>query len=213
MKNAETSVVILGAGGHGRVVLDTCRAAGIPVAGFLDGRHETGSLIHGAQVLGSDDELESGGFLHAHRFIVALGDQEARKKLSSTIRERGGRLATAIHPSCIISTTASIAEGTVVVAGAIINTDSQIGRYCIINTGATIDHDVCLEDGVQVSPGANLAGHVHCEEQVFIGTGAIIAPRVTVEENSIIGAGSVVLKDVPKGVLVAGNPATKIRKA
>lgn len=207
MTEARKHIVIVGAGGHGRVVLDICRAMGECVAGFLDSRNTVGTLINDAPVLGNNDALDNTDFLRSHRFIVAIGDQQAREALSCHILNGGGELATAIHPSSVISPRAVIGDGTVVVAGAIVNTDATVGRYCIINTGATIDHDVVLEDGVQICPGANLAGAVHCGRLVFIGTGAVIIPKVHIGSNSVIGAGAVVLKDIPADVLAVGNPA------
>lgn len=204
-------IVITGAGGHGRVVWDTCRAAGLDVAGFTDSEQPKGAVINGLPVLGGNALLDDGAFVRQHRFLIAIGNQEARRKLSLQVLEQGGSLATAIHPSCIVSDTAEIGAGSVLVAGSIVNANARIGRYAIVNTAATIDHDCRLDDGVQVCPGAHLAGNVHCGAQVFIGTGAVLVPGVSIGEGSIIGAGAVVLESQPERVLAAGNPARVIR--
>lgn len=202
-------LVIIGGGGHGRVVLDCALVSGVQVAGFLDTNIPVGELINNIPVLGNNSKLQDADFVAQHRFIVALGDQEARRELSLQIVQQAGELATIIHPSAIISKRVSIGQGTAIIAGAVINTDAKIGDYCIINTGATIDHDVVLEDGVQICPGVNLAGSVHCEADVFIGTGAALIPTIRIGKNSRIGAGAVVLEDVPANMLMVGNPARK----
>lgn len=203
-------LVIVGAGGHGRVVLDMAHASSHRIAGFVDSVHEIGSRVNGAEILGDNRLLSDTSFIQAHRFLVAIGNQASRAELAHQLQSGNASFATVIHPSCIISSTSSIDCGTVIVAGAIVNTDARIGRHCIINTGATIDHDVVLEDGVQVSPGANLAGKVYCGENSFIGTGAVVIPGIRIGANTIVGAGSVVVKDVPSDIMVAGNPARPI---
>ena len=204
--------MIVGAGGHGRVILDMALAAGMEVAGYVDSVHTPGSFINDVQVLGNNDYLADAGFIASHVFIVAIGNQKARRDLSLKIKNSGGELATVIHPLAVVSPMAMIGKGTVVVAGAIINTGARIGDYCIINTAATIDHDNHLEDGVQICPGANLAGTVHCGENAFIGTGAVVIPGIRIGADAIVGAGAVVIRNVGDGQSVAGNPASEIRR-
>lgn len=200
-------LVIIGAGGHGKVVLETAQVAGFTVAGFLDSQQPVGSFVLGARILGHNARLEEPEFLQSHRFIVAIGHQEARRELSLKLLAAGAELAIVAHPTVLVSPSATIGEGTVLVAGTIINAQAKIGRYCIVNTGATLDHDNVLEDGVQVCPGVHLAGNVYCGEGVFIGTGAVAIPGVKIGAHAVIGAGAVVLQDVPAGVLAVGNPA------
>lgn len=204
-------IIIIGAGGHGRVVLDTCQAAGLEVTGFLDTEHPRNTDINGTPVIGDNALLGDAAFIEKHRFLVAIGEQQARHRICRQLLEAGAELATAIHPSCIVSPSAHIGAGTVLVAGSIVNANAHIGRYCIINTAASIDHDNRLEDGVQICPGARLAGHVHCGERVFVGTAAAIAPHRSIGADTSIGAGAVVLQDIPANVLAAGNPARIIR--
>lgn len=204
-------LIIVGAGGHGKVVLDCAIAANIKVAGFLDSKQAAGTKINDAEILGNNDKLNDADFISAHSFIVALGSQQARADISKQILQADGELATVIHPSCIISPSAKIGRGTAIIAGAIINSNAKIGDYCIINTGATIDHDVVLEDGVQISPGANLAGTVYCCEGVFIGTGAIIIPNIRLAKNARVSAGAVVFNNLSENIVVSGNPAKIVK--
>ena len=199
------SLIILGAGGHGRVVMEAAIAAGIPVAGFLaDG--EGSSPVRPVQVLGGREFL-AGPLARDHDYIVAIGHQSARRAFSEEIAALGLTLATVIHPAAWISPSATIGAGTAVVAGVVVNADAKIGRFCILNTGCSVDHDCLLEDGVQVCPGARLAGGVVLEDEVFIGTGATLIPRVRVGRAATVGAGAVVIGDVPAGETWVGNPA------
>lgn len=204
-------IIILGCGGHARVVADVCRAAGRIVGGFLDNKTARRALVGGIAVVGGDELLDDRRFVTEHEFVVAIGDQRARRRLSNVVRERGGTLATVIHPSAVVAPDVRIGAGTVLVAGSIINPGAVLGDFVIINTGATIDHDNVLKDGVQVCPGANLAGTVTCGEDAFIGTGAIIIPGRTIGARAVIGAGSVVTSDIPDDVTAVGCPARVVK--
>ena len=205
-------LVILGTGGHGRVVAETAEAAGTPPCGFLDQTRAVGQRVNGLPVIGGEALLADREFLAGHRFIVAIGNQSARRRLSTQIAAAGGELATIRHPSCIVSRHAAIGAGSVLIAGAIVNANAAIGRFCILNTGCTVDHDVALGDGVQICPGAHLAGGVRCGEDAFIGTGAAIIPGVTLGARAVVGAGAVVIADVEADLTVVGVPARAIRQ-
>ena len=200
--------VIVGAGGHGRVVLDILRAMRRRVAGFLDeGRDRDSGLVNGAPMLGGSALLASREFLARHDVLVAIGDNAARRRLVETVLSNEGTLATAIHPACVISPTAAIGEGTVIVPGAVVNANARIGRFCIVNTGATIGHDVVLEDGAQVAPGANMGGGSYCEADAFVAIGAVVAPKVRIGAGATLGAGATAVRDIPPRVVALGTPA------
>lgn len=207
----ELPLVIVGCGGHGRVVLDCALAAGRVVAGFLD-HVPAASMVDGFPVLGGDEMLDKADFLASHAIIAAMGNQVVRRRVSLQVAAGNGRLATIIHPGAMVSPKARIDAGTIVVAGAIINTGAQIGRFCIVNTNASIDHDCVLADGVQICPGATLAGGITCGEDVFIGSGAVLLPNLRIGDRAVIGAGSVVLADIPADVTVVGNPAIRTQQ-
>ncbi len=206
-------VVIVGAGGHGKVLLDICRASSREVAGFLDENPSLPPSIHGTPIIGTDDMLDDATFVASHSFVLGVGDIGVRKSLNSRLLDANAPLATLIHPSAVISEFVTIGAGSTVHAGSIVNIDTIIGMHCVINTGASVDHDCVLADGVQISPGARLAGGVRCEENVFIGTGAAVLPNVVIGKNSIVGGGSSAAKNVPENVTVFGVPARIVRKA
>ncbi len=203
-------LVIVGAGGHGRVVLDAARATGWCIQGFLDSTKPRGHTVNAAPILGPFSCLDDADWLTGSSIIVAVGDQVARRELSLRVLRNGGQLATVYHPSAIVSSSAVVGRGTLIAAGVVVVTDAVIGDFCILNTASSVDHDVILADGVQICPGARLAGRVICNDDAFVGTGAMILPGVKIGNKALVGAGAVVLTDVGDGVTVVGNPARPI---
>ena len=193
-------MVIVGAGGHGRVILDAALASGLQVAGFV--ADPVQGPVNGMPFLGPTAMLDE--LAETHRFIVAIGDQQARRDLALRL---DGRLQTVIHPTAWVSPSARIGQGTAIIGGVIVNANSEVGDFCILNTGCSVDHDCRLADGVQICPGARLAGGVSCGEDAFIGTGAIAVPGIRIGARAIVGAGSVVVQDVAENTKVIGNPA------
>ena len=210
--SSDKPVVIVGAGGHGKVLLDICHAIGSRVAGFLDADTTLPPQIHGAPILGSDAMLEDQSFVVAHAFVLGVGDPAIRSRLNTYLGQAEAELATLVHPAAVVSEFAEIGGGSTVHAGAIVNIDARIGAHCVVNTGASVDHDCILSDGVQIGPGATVAGGVTCQPNVFVGTGASILPNVTIGKDAVVGGGSSVAKDVPCGVTVYGIPARIVRQ-
>lgn len=205
------AIVVLGGGGHARVAVDACRAAGLTVAGVLDRRNPPGGTVLGAPWLGDDEMLDRPDFIAAHRFLIGIGEQTVRRRLDIRLDAQGARLATVIHPAAWVSDHAALGPGTLVVGGTVVNAGARIGRSAILNTGCSADHDVLLEERCHVGPGARLAGGVRCGADVVIGTGAVLLPGVSVGGGSVVGAGAVVIRDLPPGVTAAGNPARLLR--
>ena len=202
--------IVVGAGGQGRVVLETWRAMD-PSAEFLvvdDAAHLHGSEVGGAKVVGAVAELATlGGDV-----ILALGDNTRRLALAASWTARGVKWGIAVHPSSVVSPTARIGGGTVVLPRAVLHTGARIGEHVIVNTGVIIEHDCVLEDGVSVSPGACMAGRVTIGRAAFVSVGATLAPRVQIGAGSVVGAGAVVVSNLPAGVLAVGVPARVVRE-
>lgn len=204
-------LVIIGNGGHARVVADICRAGGREVAGFLD-RDVGAAATGGRVVLGGDEVLDAHGFASDHEFVIAIADQRIRRRLGELVRAKGGSLATVVHPAAVVASDVTIGAGVVIVAGAVVNPGVVLGDLVIVNTGATVDHDCRLAAGVHVGPGAHLTGGVVCGEDALVGAGAVVIPGRTIGARAVIGAGSVVLSDVADDVTVVGSPARSARK-
>ncbi len=201
-------LVILGAGGHGRVSAEVAAAAGIEVAGFLDAAMEPGREVNGRPVLGADmAALAPSHSPSTTGLFIAIGDNARRMALAREAEAAGYSLATLIHPAAVISPTARIGRGSIVMAGVVINANAEIGRLCIVNTGATLDHDDHLEEAVQICPGVHVAGTVRFGAAAFVGTGAAIVPGVRIGAGAVVAAGATVTADVPDGARVAGTPA------
>jgi sugar O-acyltransferase (sialic acid O-acetyltransferase NeuD family) len=208
------NVIIVGAGGHGKVVLDILRHdPDVKFIGFIDddvNSHDT--IIDGAPVLGNFRALS--GIIRRYKLdtaIVAVGHNKTRAQLFKKLKDLNLRLINAIHPAALVARDVEFGEGAVIAAGAIISTGTKIGNNVIINTGAIIDHDNVIEDHVHISPGASLAGRVTVKKYAHIGLGVSVESHVTIGENSTAGAGAVVLKDIPGNAVVVGVPARVIR--
>ncbi len=207
------AVVVYGAGGQARVLLELMDRAGIcPIAGIVDdnlGLH--GTKVEGIPVLGPVERLSSYARVHRiHRAVIAVGDNELRKRFAEHARSIGLRLPVLIHPNAIVSPTAHLGDGTVVLAGAVVGAHAKIGELCIINTRASVDHDCELGDCVHVGPGAILTGNVTVGNGAVIGAGSTIIPGLIVGDDSIVGAGATVIRDVHSNCTVVGCPARPI---
>jgi UDP-perosamine 4-acetyltransferase len=206
-------VIIIGAGGHGRVVLDILRAAGShkPI-GFVDADPQlAGTSIGGLSVLGQANLLPKLKNQKIKAAIVAVGDNRARRSYAKKLLEQGFELINAIHPNSSVSPTAKLGRNVVVAAGAVIGTDSLIADDVIINTSAVVDHECEIGQAVHVCPAAALAGRVRVGEEAFIGLGCRIIQCLTIGPQSVVGAGAVVIADVPEGATVVGVPARVIK--
>jgi UDP-perosamine 4-acetyltransferase len=199
-------VVIIGGGGHAKVVIESLRASGKTVAVIVDA-DPTPRDVLGVPVVGDDlalPGLKEQGF---SELFVAIGDNRLREKLGLKAQGLGFTLVNAIHPSAIVSPSARIGQGVAIMAGVAINADSQIGDLSIINTGAVVDHDCRLGAACHLGPASALAGGVIVGERAFLGVGARAIPGVTIGEDTIVGAGGVVVRDLPDAVLAIGVPA------
>jgi sugar O-acyltransferase (sialic acid O-acetyltransferase NeuD family) len=212
-KPPQTDLLIYGASGHAKVVLDLAlQLQEYRVVGLLDDdRDRHGRSLFGVPVLGGLEPLKSPLYQHCS-VVIAVGENYARRELAARLNSLGCTFATLTHPSAEVGMGASFGRGTVIMVGAVINADAAIGDHVIINTGATVDHDCTIEDFVHVAPGAHLAGNVTVARLAHIGIGASIVQGVSIGEESIVAAGASVVNDVPPGVVVGGVPALFIRK-
>lgn len=201
-------VLIVGAGGHARVIADILACQGRVVLGALDDApsHAASSL----PVLGKVDDYPR--FCKDASFILGIGSNLVRETLAGRM-EGQVQFTTAVHPSAILAKDVRLAAGTVVMAGAVINTGSTIGRHCIINTAASIDHDCRLDDFVHISPGAHLAGSVHLGKRCWIGLGGLVINNKVLCDDVMLGAGAVAVADIGLPGVYLGLPARLVRKA
>jgi len=199
-------VVIIGGGGHAKVVIESLRASGKTVAAIVDA-DPTPRQVLGVPVVGDDLKLPELREQGLSELFVAIGDNRLREKLGRKAQGLGFTLVNAIHPSAVVSPTATVGEGVAIMAGVAINADSQVGDFSIINTGAVVDHDCRLGAACHLGPASALAGGVTVGERAFLGVGARAIPGVTIGADTTVGAGGVVVRDLPDAVLAIGIPA------
>lgn len=206
-------VVLIGAGGHGRVVLDILRAAGVHMPiGFLDADPQlTGQTIGGLPVLGQVNMLPKLKAQKVKGAIISIGDNPPRRRYFQKVLDQGFELVNAVHPGSQVSATARLGRNVVIAAGAVVSTDARLGDGVIVNTSAVIDHECEIGRSVHICPSATLAGRVRVGDETFIGLGCNIIQCLKIGSHAIVGAGAVVIGDVPDGATVVGVPARVIK--
>jgi len=209
--------VLLGAGGHARVVIDAARSTGVfDVIAVVDARPDLkGTRFEGVEVIGDELALPLARERGAKALILGVGSVDVgdrRRDLYERFASLGFEMPTVVHRTAIVATTAIIGPATVVFAGAILNPGARVGANVIVNTAAIIEHDVRIGDHTHVSPGAHLAGGVVVGARSHVGIGATVLQGLRVGDGAVVGAGAVVLRDVADGDRVVGVPARSIRR-
>lgn len=197
-------LIIIGAGGHGKVIADNAIKNGYTDICFVDD-HATGTCM-GFPIVGTGADVSS---LDNGKtdFIIGVGNNEIRKRIAEA---HDVNWVTLVHPSAQIGACVSIGKGTVVMAGAIINPCASIGEHCIINTGAIVEHDNVVEDYVHISPNAALGGAVRVGNLTHVGIGAVVKNNIAICDHCVIGAGAVVVKEIKDSGTYVGVPSREI---
>ncbi|MBP3920596.1 MAG: acetyltransferase [Bacilli bacterium] len=197
-------IIIIGAGGHARVIADIISRGNDNLVGFLDDDlDKIGKCIY-------DDKKVIGRICDGVKyknvfFIIGIGSNAVRMSIAN---KYDYNWCTLIDSSAIIGNNVKIGEGTVIMPGVVINTGSIIGSHCIINTCSSIDHDNTIEDFVHISPGSHLAGTVFVGSLTWICMGVNVINNISIGKNNIIGAGATVLKNIDsQGKIYIGTPA------
>jgi sugar O-acyltransferase (sialic acid O-acetyltransferase NeuD family) len=197
-------LIVVGGGGHGRVVLEALRSAGSEVRGVVDHDRAVATLLpKGVPWLGDDAALAA--FPPTHYSLVngvgGIGDGK-RRAIFEKLREQGYVFAPVCHASAVVSHGVEVGEGAQIMAGAVLQPCIRIGVNAIVNTRASIDHDCIIGDHCHVAPGAVLCGGVIVAEDTLIGPGAVVIQGVRIGRGATIGAGAVILRDVGDNVVV-----------
>jgi sugar O-acyltransferase (sialic acid O-acetyltransferase NeuD family) len=203
-------VLVWGAGGHGKVVIDALMASGEwKVAGVIDDDEgKKGTEVLGVKVFSLQGGVtEVAKRLDCGRVAAAIADNYVRFKIFEQIRRCGLLPLQVIHPSSHVSRFVKMGEGVTILAGATVNPGTTMEDNVCVNTSASVDHDDYLEMSCHIFPNATITGGVRIKQFVHVGSGAVIAPNLTLERYSYVGAGAVVLANVPEGAVAFGVPA------
>lgn len=209
-------ILIVGAGGHAKNVIECIDLEKYIIAGILD---KDNSCIHkkinGVEIIGNDYELEryrKDGIECAIVGVGHIGNYQIRNTLYAKLKNAGFQLVNVIHSTSYISASAALGEGIVAMPGVSVNAEARIGANVILNTRSIVEHETIIGNNVHLAPGVVVAGGVRIGDNSFIGAGSTIIQGITIGANVIVGAGSVVIRDVPDNSVVFGNPAKMVKR-
>lgn len=203
-------VIILGAGGHAKVLIDVLHASRAVIAGIVDSEPAlAGSSLLSVPVLGNDDILTdfSPSEVQLVNALGSVGLPTKRRQLFERFKGMGYFFATVVHPSAVVALDVELGEGTQIMAGAVVQPGCCIGINSIINTCVSIDHDCIIGDHVHIAPGGTLSGGVKVGTGCHLGTGATVIQGIEIGKQSLVAAGAVVIRNVCVGAKVCGVPA------
>lgn len=217
METRAKSIVIVGAGGLGKEILEILRYQNKiyqtwNIVGFADEDEELcGAVINDCPVLGGLDYFRE----HIDEnigYVCAISVCEAKKRVVEKLREMGAKCHNVIHPPSVLSELIELGEGVVVFPGAILTVNIKIGDHVLIHTNVGIGHDTVIGNYCTINPSAQIAGENHLGEGVYIGIGAISVPSISIGGWTTVGAGGVVLSDLPERVVAVGMPVRVIKE-
>lgn len=206
-------VIIVGAGGHAKVVIDMLQVSSVEIIGVSDSDPDKhGTYVLGIPVIGNDEVISQ--YKPEQIFLVngigSVGLPMVRTAIFNEFKKLNYSFVTVIHPSAIVASDVILGEGVQIMAGAIIQPGCNIESNSIINTSTSVDHDCYIGLHVHLAPGVILSGGVGIGDGVHVGTGAVIIQGVQIGRDSIVGAGAVVINHVAENVKVIGVPAREV---
>jgi sugar O-acyltransferase (sialic acid O-acetyltransferase NeuD family) len=206
-------IIIVGAGGHAKIIIDSLLSIGSYDIKILDDKKINQLLLGCLVEYGENDlnKLKLLGYNSAFVAIGSIGDITIRKKFYDILKKKKFRIPIIIDPSAMVSKYSTIGEGVYIGKGSIVNSDSKIGKMSIINSGSIIEHDVSIGEFVHVSPGSTILGNCIINNNTHIGANSVIKQGLSIGFNSLIGIGSVVTKDIGDNILAYGNPTKEVK--
>lgn len=207
-----SEIVIIGDSGHSKVVAEMAVSVGLTVIAKLDDKYDSdvkiGSILNGPtrSLLALIEERPE------VKVVLAIGSNAIRKKLVDSFDLSAHSYVTIIHPSAIVSPTATLGFGSVVMPGVVVNAGAVIGDHVIINSSCVVEHDCVVESYAHISPHATLTGGVQIGEGTHVGASATVIPMKSVGNWSVLGAGAVVTSAIGDHVLAVGVPAKVVKR-
>lgn len=203
-------VVVLGAGGHAKVVIDILLAAGeVEIVGCIADGDGLTSPVPGIPVIGSMSQLES---LRVEGLAAAIGvggwtDTAGHQRIFEQANAAGVEIISAIHPAAVVAPSARLGAGCVLCAGAVINPEAILGENVIVATNSSIDHETAIADHCLISAGVTIGANANVGVGTLVAIGATITSRINVGAHCLVAAGSVVTNDIESNTTVLGIPA------
>ncbi len=208
-------VIIIGAGGHAKVLINALLLSSLEIIGLTDSNPEKhGTFLMDVPIIGDDGEIMRYP-ADSVRLVNGIGSVNIvlkRRQAYMRFKEQGYCFAEVVHPSAVVASDVVLSEGSQIMAGAVIQPGSSIGVGAIINTGASVDHDCRIGDHAHIAPGVTISGEVEVGENSHIGSGTVIIQGVKIGRECLVAAGSVVVRDVPNGAAVLGVPARERKR-
>jgi sugar O-acyltransferase (sialic acid O-acetyltransferase NeuD family) len=203
------AVIVYGAGGLGREVLQIVKTVpNARVLGYVDDGVPPGTERNGARVLGGSEYLDSAGDVSV---VMGISDTNIKRGIFDKL-SRNPRISfpNIIHPRAIVSEYASLGRGVVIASGCAVSVDASLGMGVFLNVGAIVGHDAKIGNFSSVMPLAAISGNVSIGERCLIGVQSAILQGITVGSGCTVCMGAVVVRDVPDGATVMGNPAVRV---
>lgn len=203
------TLVIVGAGGHARVLVDVLASRGLTPHGLIDPNVAVGSIVAGITVLGDDSWLDDHHAMNP-QVVVGIGSTgsvRTRLGIYDQLQHKGFQVVGAVHTSTIVGSDCTINHTAQILPGCVVNNAATVGANVVLYSGVVVEHDCTIDDHAYLSPRVTLCGAAKVGARSFLGAGATVLPGVTIGSDVIVGAGAVVNRDVPDGVTVMGVPA------
>jgi UDP-perosamine 4-acetyltransferase len=205
-----SALVILGAGGHGRTLIELLRSlGGWDLAGLVDGNPPPGPVL-GVPVLGDESVLPGLWAAGVRQAVVAIGHNGARLAAAARLRALGFGFPALVHPSAVVAGSAWLGQGVVVLPRVVLGAGVRVGDFAILNSGCIVEHDADIGQGAHVAPGAVLPGNVTVGARALLGAGCCCVVGARIGADAVVGAGAAVTQEVPAGATVGGVPARVI---
>lgn len=212
MIKSELPIIVIGGGGHAKVLVSALLLRERRILGFVDLDLKLTNLL-GIPHLGDDSAVlrHPPDGVQLVNGLGCVNCTRSRQNIYDCFVQKRYCFATVVHPSAVVATEVHIGDGVQVFAGAVLQPGCRLGANVIVNTGARIDHDCTIESHAHVAPGVTICGGVHIGTGTHIGAGATVIQGIRIGARSIVGAGAVVIRDVPEGATVVGVPATSMQ--
>ncbi len=209
-------LLILGAGGHGRSLIELLRAQGAgchwDIAGLLDANPPAAPVL-GVPVMGTEAALPALWQQGLRHVVLAIGHNATRLAAAARLRALGFDFPTLVHPSAILAASASLGEGTVVLPRVVLGAGARVGAFAILNSGCVVEHDAEIGEGAHIAPGAVLPGHVSVGARALLGAGSCCVVGARIGADAVVAAGAAVTQEVAAGAMVGGVPARALGKS